>query len=227
MQTRRTFLRSCAIASTAGALAGAGFVRAARANTDGAIAQLAGKMRGYVLVPTSRDYDDARRTFSFNPTTDDYPAAIAVCKSEDDVARALEFGRAQGLPIAVRGGGHDVLGASTVNRGIVIALAGLNGIEPDPRAGRVTLGAGLRAGKVNQTLQLSNQAVALGCNPQVGIAGLTLGGGIGGLLGTAGAACDNLVRARLVTADSRIVTADEQSDSDISGRFAAAKGTSA
>lgn len=100
MQTRRTFLRSCAIASTGGVLAGAGFVRAARANTDGAIAQLAGKMRGYVLVPTSHGYDDARRTFSFNPTTDDYPAAIAVCKSEDDVARALEFGRAQGLPIA-------------------------------------------------------------------------------------------------------------------------------
>src|ERR1019366_8334826 len=79
----------------------------------------------------------------------------------------------------------------------------------------VRVGAGVRSGKLMTALQATNHAVALGCSPQVGVSGLTLGGGIGWLLGTSGAACDNLISARIITADGRLLTASAEQEPDL------------
>lgn len=122
-------------------------------------------MHGVLLAPSSKGYDAARRTFSFNPRTDAHPRLIAQCKTEDDVRRSLELALSHKLEIAVRSGGHDVLGASTVNDGIVIDLSGLDSIDDGTSGGTISVGAGVRSGAVNAALQRTNRAVALGCNP--------------------------------------------------------------
>jgi FAD/FMN-containing dehydrogenase len=187
---------------------------AARSLTDRDVAQLQGKITGTLIMPSSPRYDRARKTFSFNPRTDARPALIAQCSSEGDVMRVYNFARDRDLEVAVRSGGHDVLGASTVDGGVVIDLGGLHAIEPHFGSGLVHIGPGARSGDVNDALQVTNHAVALGCNSLVGVGGLTLGGGLGWLLGTAGAACDQIVAARLLTADGTIrnVSAHEEPD---------------
>jgi FAD/FMN-containing dehydrogenase len=205
--SRRRFLH----ASTASLLY-PGFARADAAS-DAALLQ--GKMQGDVLVPASADYESARRTFNFNPRMDRRPTFIARCKSQDDVLCALEFGRSKNLQIAVRSGGQDVLGDSVINACIVIDLSGLDMIAPDAATQKVRTGAGVRAGKLTSTLQTTNHAVALGCNPQVGVAGLTLGGGIGWLQGSDGATCDNLVEATLIRADGKVLTVNAQREPDL------------
>ncbi|MBN9554326.1 MAG: FAD-dependent oxidoreductase, partial [Alphaproteobacteria bacterium] len=179
------------------------------------LAALGAKLKGDIILPASPDYEGARRTFSFNPRTGSHPRAIIRCKSEDDVIRALDYARKAGLEIAIRSGGHDVLGASTVENGIIIDLSGLDAIVADPSSGRVEIGGGVRARQLTNRLQEVGQAVALGCNPAVGVSGLTLGGGIGWLLGTSGAACDNLLRARVLTADGRFVGASAEEEPDL------------
>ena len=115
----------------------------------------------------------------------------------------------------MRSGGHDVLAKSTLDNGVIIDLAGLDTIEPDATSTTVRIGAGVHAGKLTKALQQTGHAVALGCNPAVGVSGLTLGGGIGWLLGTSGAACDNLLSARILTADGRFVTASADQEPDL------------
>ena len=212
--SRRSFLSASAVSASTLAVY-SGFMPLAHADADTDAASLQAKMQGDVLIPSSQDYDSARRTFNFNPKMDRRPAFIARCKTEDDVLHSLEFGRTRGLEIAIRSGGHDVLSDSTIDGGIVIDLAGLDAIEPDPAANTVRVGAGVRSGKLTTALQATNNAVALGCSPQVGVSGLTLGGGIGWLLGTAGAACDNLVSARIITADGRLLTASAEQEPDL------------
>jgi FAD/FMN-containing dehydrogenase len=208
--SRRRFLR----ASTASFLY-PGFTRAARADAAADAALLQSKMQGDVLVAASPDYETARRTFNFNPRMDRRPSFIARCKNQDDILRALEFGRNKEMQIAVRSGGHDVLGDSVIDDAIVIDLSGLDMIAPDTAGGTVRIGPGVRAGKLTSVLQATGGAVALGCNPQVGVAGLTLGGGIGWLQGTDGATCDNLLGATLITADGRVLTASAEQEPDL------------
>jgi FAD/FMN-containing dehydrogenase len=209
LPSRRTFLKSCA---ATGLVLGAPPESYADAVQD--IAALTSRLKGDILTPQSTEYDKARRTFSFNPRTASRPAFIVRCKSEDDVARALDFAGERKLEIAVRSGGHDVLGASTVNNGVIIDLAGLDTIDFNPASALVRIGAGVRGGQLTKSLQQTDHAAALGCNPAVGVSGLTLGGGIGWLLGTSGAACDNLASAKLLTADGRFldVSAEEEPD---------------
>ena len=178
-------------------------------------ADLAARFNGTVLLPASKRYDAARRTFSFNPRTDRRPAAIARCKDESDVATAVEFARAKDLEIAVRSGGHDVLAASTCDDGLLIDLADLNSIRLNDTRSHVVTGPGANAGMLDRAMAAEGRLLALGCNAQVGVAGLTLGGGLGWFVGSLGAACDSLRSARLVTADGQFLTASEDQNADL------------
>lgn len=178
------------------------------------LAQFRRRFKGSIVVPGDGDYDRARATASLNPRTDKRPTLIARCVDMDDVARALEFAQEQALEIAVRGGGHDVLGSSVCEGGIVLDLAPMTAIHIDPARRLARVEAGARSRDLNRAADVHGLVAALGCHPDVGIAGLTLGGGLGWFLGRFGAACDNLRAATVITADGtrRLVRADENAD---------------
>ena len=171
------------------------------------------RLDGRVVTPGDDDYERLRGTSSRNPRFDRRPRVIAECASTDDVRRSLEFARANGLAVAVRSGGHDVLGASSGD-GIVVDLERLSSVEWVPGHG-VRVGAGVRAGRVNGFVAGRERVVALGCNPSVGISGLTLGGGIGWYAGRFGAACDQVRAARLVTVDGDVVDVSAGSNAEL------------
>ncbi len=170
---------------------------------------------GDVILPADTAYETARRTASYNPLTSFRPAAIVYCESARDVARCIEFARANELPLSTRSGGCDILGQSSCDRGIVADLSLINGVGINHANRRATIGAGARAGLVNADLGAAGLAIPLGCDPVVGVGGLTLGGGLGWLLGKHGTASDNMVSARLVTADGEIVDASRDDNPDL------------
>jgi FAD/FMN-containing dehydrogenase len=194
MPTRRAFIRSAVGLGVLG-LAGRGLAQP----------QISG-FRGEILTPPSPGYERARRMFVENPRRAARPRIIAVCADEDDVRRAIDFARERSLELAVRAGGHDMLAASTCD-GLVIDLSALRSVAVDAAARTVRVGAGVRAGRLNAALAERGLAAVLGCDARVGVAGLTLGGGLGWLAGRHGAACDHLSAARLVTADGRALRA--------------------
>jgi len=178
-------------------------------------AELEVELDGDLLLPSSSRYDELRRVASFNPLTDRHPAAIACCASEADVARCVVFARERGLEIAVRSGGHDILGASVCEGGLLIDVSPMKSTQVDPRARSLRCGAGLRAGEIDHATQPFGLAATLGCNPVVGISGLTLGGGIGWFAGKHGATCDNLIRASIVGADGQVRLASRDENPDL------------
>jgi hypothetical protein len=185
------------------------------ATLQSALPGLRSSVEGTLIRPGEDLYDAARRVGSFNPTSDKRPGLIVRCAGTADVVQAVEFARSLDLEIAVRGGGHDVLGESVCEGGVLIDLGPMKGIQVDPEGGVASLQSGLRAGEVNEFLQTHNLAAALGCNPGVGISGLTLGGGLGWFLGRFGATCDDLVAAEVVTADGRVLRASEDENADL------------
>jgi FAD/FMN-containing dehydrogenase len=171
-------------------------------------------LNGRLIVPADSEYDSSRRLASVNPTTDKYPQMIVRCAAAEDVVRAVVFAREHGLEVAVRSGGHDVLGASVCD-GMVIDLAPMKAISVDPERRTAHVEAGVRSGQLNGAVQRSGLAAALGCHPGVGVAGLTLGGGLGWLLGKHGAACDHLMGADLITAEGAILRASETENTEL------------
>jgi hypothetical protein len=169
---------------------------------------------GRVILPGDADYHSARRVFSFNPQTDKYPQMIVRCAEPEDAAKAILYAREKLLDVAVRSGGHDLLGASVCD-GLVIDLSHMNAISMDRDARTVRVEAGARTAVLNDATQASELAVPLGCHPGVGVAGLTLGGGIGWLTGKHGATCDNLLGADVVTADGKMLHASATENSDL------------
>lgn len=159
-----------------------------RTFTEPALERFRAGLVGQVILPDDVEFEVARRPESFNPDTDKRPAIITLCANSDDIIRSLEFADRHRLDIAVRGGGHDVLGRSTCAGGLLIDLGFMNAIDVRPQTGIASIETGCRAGHVNAVLQEHDLAVALGCNPGVGVGGLTLGGGLGWLLGRDGAA---------------------------------------
>lgn len=184
-------------------------------DSDHPFSELDAELDGDLLLPSSPRYDELRRVASFNPLTDEHPAAIARCASQADVARSVVFATERDLEIAVRSGGHDILGASVCDGGLVIDLSAMKSIQVDSRARSLRCGPGLRAGEVERATQPFGLAAALGCNPVVGISGLTLGGGIGWFAGKYGATCDNLIRAEVVGADGQIRRASREENPDL------------
>jgi FAD/FMN-containing dehydrogenase len=174
---------------------------------------LRARMRGAVIDPTHPEYDAARRVH--NGMIDKRPAAIARCTGVADVMVALQFGIDQGLPIAVRGGGHNVAGKAVCDDGLVIDLAPMKGMRVHPARRVAQAQAGLTWGEFDRETQAFGLATTGGAVSTTGIAGLTLGGGIGWLQRKHGLACDNLLSADVVTADGRFLTASGSENADL------------
>ncbi len=183
------------------------------ASSDRPLAPDASLVDGDVLLPGGSDYDAARRLW--NGMIDRRPAAIMRCASARDVARAVSHVRAAGLPVAVRGGGHSIAGASCCEGGVVIDLTRMTRIAVDPAARLARAEPGLLIGAFDAATQAHGLATTMGVNSDTGIAGLTLGGGLGRLGRCHGLACDNLVAAEIVLADGRLVRASAAEEPDL------------
>jgi FAD/FMN-containing dehydrogenase len=175
----------------------------------GALARFREVLRGDVIAPTDPDYDTARRVWNY--MIDKRPALIARCDGEADVVRSVLFAREHSLTVAVRGGGHSVAGYSTCDGGLLIDLSSMKGLRVDPTRRTALAQPGLRLGEFDAQTQQYGLATPLGIVANTGIAGLTLGGGIGWLNGNYGLACDNLLSGHVVTADGELLStsADE------------------
>src|SRR6202008_3504471 len=171
-----------------------------------AIRKLASQITGHVITPQAPDYEPSRLVG--NRPYDRHPALIVRCAGASDVGRALDFGQGQGLPLAVRGGGHSAAGFGVCDGGLVIDLSGMKRVEVDAdrRLARAEAGSLVRD---------VDQATTWGTCPTVGIAGLTLGGGLGFLMSKYSAACDNLLSAHMVTVDGRQLEASPNFNSDL------------
>jgi hypothetical protein len=173
---------------------------------------LARAIAGQVILPADSEYEAARHVW--NAMIDKRPAVIVRCASADDVAAGIAFGRSVGLVIAVRGGGHNVAGNATCDDGLVLDLSLLKAIEVDPKTRRARAGGGVLWGEFDAATQSYGLATTGGLIPSTGIAGFTLGGGLGHLMRSCGLACDNLVAAEVITADGQRLetSADEHAD---------------
>lgn len=175
--------------------------------------ELEGALRGPVIVPGHADYDDARQVY--NGMIDKHPAMIARCADVADVIAAVNFGRDNGLLIAIRGGGHNGPGLGSCDDGLVLDLSGLTGVRVDPASRTVRVGAGCTQGDVDHATHPFGLAVPAGIVSTTGIAGLTLGGGTGYLTRQHGLTIDNLIEADVVLADGRFVTASKAENADL------------
>ena len=146
---------------------------------------------------------------------DRHPAIIARCQGSADVADALAFGLANGLEIAVRGGGNNVAGRAVCDDGLVIDLSAMKGIWVDPQRRRVRAEAGVNWGEFNRATLLHGLATTGGAVSSTGIAGLTLGGGFGYLMGKYGLTIDNLVSVDLVMVDGSLLTASAGDNAEL------------
>jgi FAD/FMN-containing dehydrogenase len=176
--------------------------------TDAFRAQIAGS----VLTPADTAYEDARRVH--NGLIDRRPALVVRCHGTADVQAAVRFARERGLEIAVRGGGHNVAGNAVCDGGLVIDLSAMRGVHVDPRARRARAQGGATWGDYNRETQLRGLASTGGVVSTTGVGGLTLGGGLGWLMGKHGLAVDSLRAVELVTATGEVVRAsgDEHPD---------------
>ena len=181
-------------------------------NTD-TIAIFAQSLRGPVFGREHPEYDEARKLY--NAMIDKRPLLIARCANEADVVAAVNFGRDNALPIAIRGGAHNGPGLASVNDGLVIDLSLMKGVRVDPAKREVRVGAGCVTGDVDHATCAFGQAVPFGVVSTTGVAGLTLSGGHGYLSRQYGLAIDNLLEADVVLADGRFVTASETENADL------------
>jgi FAD/FMN-containing dehydrogenase len=177
------------------------------------VGALAERLDGRLIPPADPAYDEARRVF--NGMIERRPALIARAAGATDVVRCLEFARRHELPVAVRGGGHNVAGNAVCDGGLVIDFSERRSVAVDPISGMASSEAGATWFDFDQATQGHGLATTGGLVSTTGIAGFTLGGGIGWLVRKHGLACDNLVGAEVVTADGRVVTAGEGGDADL------------
>ncbi len=183
------------------------------ATASAVIEELGTSLRGNVVGPASPDYDELRRTW--NASIDRAPAAIARCTGAGDVAEAIRVAREADLPIAVRAGGHSFPGHSTCDGGLVIDLSPMREVRVDPEAATATVQAGVLLGELDRATQEHGLAVPAGIVTHTGVAGLTLGGGIGWLMRKHGLTIDQLLAVEIVTADGSVVRASEAENADL------------
>ncbi len=183
------------------------------ATSTDAIAELAKTFGGKLLQQGDAGYDEARKVH--NGLIDKRPAVIARCRGSADIAEAVKLGRSLGLEIAVRGGGHNVAGKATVDGGLMIDLAAMTGIHVDAAKRTLRAQGGCTWGDVNRESQIHGLAVTGGLISTTGVAGLTLGGGIGWLMSKHGLALDNLLSVEVVTAEGKVVNASAEENADL------------
>jgi len=180
---------------------------------EAALAELAADFRGPLVRPGDASYDEDRRIW--NGSIDRRPALIARCTGVADVVAAVRFARRTGLLVAVRGGGHSWPGLSVCDGGIVIDLSPMKGIRVDPEAKTVRAQAGVLLGELDRETQAFGLAVPAGIVTHTGLAGLTLGGGIGHLMRKYGLTIDQLLSVDLVTAQGKLVKARHDENPDL------------
>ncbi len=174
---------------------------------------------GDVVTPDDPEYDHARRVW--NGVIDRRPALIVRCAGVSDVVEAVRFAHRHPMPLSVRGGGHQVAGSAVCDDGLVIDLSSMNGVHVDPQARTARVQAGARWAHVDRATQLFGLATPAGVISVTGVAGLTLGGGMGLTQRAFGLACDSLRSIEIVTADGMVRTASAQQHPDL---FWAARG---
>jgi FAD/FMN-containing dehydrogenase len=177
------------------------------------VADLTGQVSGSVLGPHDAGYDAARAVH--NGLIDRRPALIVRCRTACDVAAALALARRAGLEVSVRGGGHNVAGRAVTDGGVMIDLAEMKGIAIDPGQATATAEGGVIWGELNDAAAEHGLAVTGGAVSSTGIAGYTLGGGLGWLMSNYGLAADNLLAAELVTAEGDVLHVDAASHADL------------
>ncbi len=180
---------------------------------DSIISELRGQQSGVVLAPGDQGYEEARRVW--NGMIERHPAAIVRCRTAEDVSAAVKLARRRGLEITPRGGGHNVAGTATNDGGMVIDLSDMNSVRLNPPHRLVHVGGGAIWRDVDAATQKYGLAVPSGLVSETGVAGLTLGGGLGWLRRKYGLSCDSLIMAELVTADGRRVVASERENRDL------------
>ncbi|HZP94539.1 MAG TPA: FAD-binding oxidoreductase [Burkholderiales bacterium] len=180
---------------------------------NASLAELAKRVAGRLIQPGDGDYDEARRVW--NGMIDKRPALIARCACVDDVKAAVEFARAHELLVAVRGGGHSVAGHGTCDGGLVIDLSSMQAVLVDPGERLAAVQPGLNWGGLDRATQAHGLAVTGGIVSTTGVAGLTLGGGIGWLMRKHGLTADNLLSADLVTAEGRFLHASAEQNAEL------------
>ncbi|HET7857023.1 MAG TPA: FAD-binding oxidoreductase [Gaiellaceae bacterium] len=178
-----------------------------------ALAELTDTFSGEVVLPGDPEYDSARVVW--NGMIDRRPALVVRPTGSDDVVSALRFAREQDLIVAVRGGGHSISGQSTCDDGIVIDLSRMGGVRVDPEQRRAVAGGGALLSELDTEAQAHGLVCPVGVVSHTGVAGLTLGGGVGRLQRKYGLTIDNLLAVDLVSADGRVTRASEDENADL------------
>ena len=178
-----------------------------------AITDLQAHLQGKLIGPHDPDYNTARKVY--NGMIDKHPDLIAQCTSVEDVVAMVNYARENNLLVAVRGGGHNGAGSGVCDDGIVIDLSGMKRIEVDPDKKTVLVEGGCLLKELDAATQEYGLAVPTGVNGTTGVAGLTLGGGLGYLTRHCGLTIDNLLEANMVLADGRVVKASASENEDL------------
>jgi len=178
-----------------------------------AVEQLRARHRGELICPGDAGYDAARRIW--NGSVDKHPGMIARCSGVADVIEAVSFARDNDVLLAVRGGGHNVGGRALCDDGLVIDFSRMKGIHVDPKSRTVRAQPGATLGDLDRETHVFGGAVPAGVVSKTGIAGLTLGGGVGWLVRKYGLTCDNVLSFEVVTAEGKVVTASAGENDDL------------
>src|SRR2546427_545314 len=180
---------------------------------EAAVRQLQASLRGELLLPSDDRYEETRKVW--NGMIDKRPALIARCTGVADIIDAVNFARTNELLVSVRGGGHNITGNAVCEGGLMIDLSPMKSVRVDPVGRTARAEAGLTWGEYNRETQAFGLASTGGVVSTTGIAGLTLGGGLGWLHGKHGLSCDNLLSADIVTAEGQFLTASATEHPDL------------
>ncbi|HWE53437.1 MAG TPA: FAD-dependent oxidoreductase [Bryobacteraceae bacterium] len=183
------------------------------ASLEQAIGEFRGQFRGEVIEPGDTSYDAARKVY--NGMIDRHPKLIAKCTDVADVMAAVRMARTNGLPVSIRGGGHNAAGLGVCDDGLVIDLAPINYVRVDPSSRTVMVGAGCKWSDVDHATHAFGLAVPSGIVSSTGVAGLTLGGGMGHLTRKYGLTIDSLISVDMVLADGSFVVANAEENADL------------
>jgi FAD/FMN-containing dehydrogenase len=177
------------------------------------IKNLKDKVKGEIVLPGDPNYNEVREIW--NAMIDRRPAVIVQCAEADDVPHAISYARENGLEISIRGGGHNIAGSALCNDGVMIDLSNMTAVKVDIQKKRAYVQPGATLGEFDKAIQAYGLATPVGINSTTGIAGLTLGGGFGWLTRKYGMTIDNLISAKMVTADGRKIQVSEDENTDL------------